>query len=194
MGAVELAAIKARMREAAIRSGREPDDVRLLAVSKGHSNRAVRELYAAGQRAFGENRPQGLHERFEADLPSDIEWDYVGNVQRRAIKVIAPRIVLLHSLDRSSLILSWARIEQPPPVLIEVNIAGEPQKHGFSPAALGAAADAVVDAGIELRGLMTIPPARAASGRCPTVVRSVARSRRSPASGVTRPPSSCRWE
>jgi pyridoxal phosphate enzyme (YggS family) len=158
MGAVELAGIKARMTTAAVRSGREPGDVHLLAVSKGHSNRAVRELYAVGQRAFGENRPQGLSERFEADLPSDIEWHFVGNVQRRAIKVIAPPIVLLHSLDRTSLILPWARIEEPPPVLIEVNIAAEPRKHGFSPPEVAGAADAVVEAGLELRGLMIIPP------------------------------------
>ncbi len=158
MASLVLADIQARMATAARRSGRDRSDVQLLAVSKGHSNQAVRELYEAGQRAFGENRPQGLAERMAAGLPQDIEWHFVGNVQRRAIKVIAPPIVLLHSFDRASLIAAWAKIEQPPPVLIEVNIAAEPQKHGFDPSEVLSTADAAAAAHIEVRGLMIIPP------------------------------------
>jgi uncharacterized pyridoxal phosphate-containing UPF0001 family protein len=94
----------------------------------------------------------------DGNLPTDIDWHFVGNVQRRAIKLIAPAIVLLHSLDRASLIPAWARIGDPPPVLIEVNIAAEPQKHGFAPSEVPNAADAVVEAGIALHGLMIIPP------------------------------------
>jgi pyridoxal phosphate enzyme (YggS family) len=146
------------MVEAATRAGRDPADVRLLAVSKGRSNTEVRELYDAGQRLFGENRPRGLTERIEADLPADIEWHFVGNVQRRAIRTIAPSIVLLHSFDRTSLVEPWARLEHPPPVLLEVNLAAEPQKHGFDPAAVRGAADLLVERGIAVRGLMIIPP------------------------------------
>jgi PLP dependent protein len=158
VASIGLSDVQARIKTAAVRAGRDPEAVRLLAVSKGRSNQAVRDLYAAGQRAFGENRPQGLRDRVEAGLPSDIEWHFVGNVQRRAIRVIAPQIVLLHSLDRASLIPAWAKIDRPPPVLIEVNIADEPQKHGFASADVAEIADAVVDAGIALRGLMIIPP------------------------------------
>lgn len=146
------------MTSAALRSGRDPGNVRLLAVSKGQSNEAVLELYDAGQRAFGENRPRGLMDRLEGEIPEDIAWHFVGNVQRRAIKTIAPPIVLLHSFDRMSLLEPWSRLESPPPVLIEVNIAAEPQKHGFEPDEVVRVADLVVDGGVELRGLMIIPP------------------------------------
>jgi len=146
------------MAAAAVRSGRDPADVSLLAVSKGRPNDEVRELYDAGQRRFGENRPQGLRDRIAADLPEDIEWHFVGNVQRRAIKLIAPSIVLLHSFDRTRLVEPWARLEHPPPVLIEVNLASEPQKHGFDPAAVRDAADLVAANGIPVHGLMIIPP------------------------------------
>ena len=146
------------MAAAAVRAGRDPADVVLLAVSKGRSDDEVRELYDAGQRQFGENRPQGLRGRTEADLPADIEWHFVGNVQRRAIKLIAPSIVLLHSFDRARLVEPWATLEHPPPVLIEVNIGEEPQKHGFDPGAVREAADRVAERGISVRGLMIIPP------------------------------------
>jgi pyridoxal phosphate enzyme (YggS family) len=118
----------------------------------------VLELYDAGQRTFGENRPNGLKERVGAGLPADIGWHFVGNVQRRAIKTIAPPIVLLHSFDRMSLLEPWSRLEHPPPILIEVNLAAEPQKHGFEPDEVLQVADLVADRGVPVHGLMIIPP------------------------------------
>ena len=97
-----LIEVRDRIASAAKRSGRQPKNVTLLAVAKGRSNASVREMYEAGQRVFGENRPQGLLQRLDGDLPGDIVWHFVGNVQRRAIKTIAPPIALLHSLDRMS--------------------------------------------------------------------------------------------
>jgi pyridoxal phosphate enzyme (YggS family) len=158
MGTRALNRIKERVVAAALRAGRDPAEVSLLAVSKGRTSDEVRELYDDGQRLFGENRPQGLRDRIAADLPEDIEWHFVGNVQRRAIKLIAPSIVLLHSFDRARLVEPWANLEHPPPVLIEVNLAAEPQKHGFDPAEVQGAADLLVERGIPLRGLMIIPP------------------------------------
>ena len=158
MGSSDLNEVKTRIVSAAQRSGRDPADVTLLAVSKGRSNEAVLELYEAGQRTFGENRPNGLKERIEASLPEDIVWHFVGNVQRRAIKTIAPPIVLLHSFDRMRLLEPWSRLEQPPPVLIEVNIASEPQKHGFRPSEVLQVADLVAERRVAVRGLMIIPP------------------------------------
>ncbi len=153
-----LTEVRERIASAAKRSGRDPDCVTLLAVSKGRSDAAVRELYEAGQRAFGENRPLGLRQRLDGDLPEDIDWHFVGNVQRRAIKPIAPSIVLLHSLDRTSLADAWTRLEEPPPVLIEVNIGDEPQKHGFAPSEVLRVADRLAVGGVPVRGLMIIPP------------------------------------
>jgi len=158
MGTRALNDVRARITAAAHRAGRDPGDVELLAVSKGRSDAAVREIYDAGHRAFGENRPQGLQGRFDGGLPGDIAWHFIGHVQRRAIRSMAPRIVLLHSLDRASLIEAWGRLDDPPPVLIEVNIGDEPQKHGFEPSQVPAAAERVVELDIPLRGLMIIPP------------------------------------
>ena len=158
MAITGLTEVEERIATAASRSGRVADTVTLLAVSKGRSDAAVMELYEAGQRAFGENRPQGLHQRIEADLPEDIDWHFVGNVQRRAIKTIAPSIVLLHSLDRMSLVNAWIRLEKAPPVLIEVNIGDEPQKHGFAPSEVFSVADQLAGGGVAVRGLMIIPP------------------------------------
>ncbi|MEN8233528.1 MAG: YggS family pyridoxal phosphate-dependent enzyme [Actinomycetota bacterium] len=153
-----LTTVRRRIAAAARRVGRDPAEVKLLAVSKGRSDAAVLEMYDAGQRAFGENRPDGLTDRLASNLPDDIEWHFVGNVQRRAIKAIAPSIVLLHSLDRQRLAETWERLENPPPVLIEVNIGAEPQKHGFAPGDVLAAADHLAAGGVAVHGLMIIPP------------------------------------
>ncbi len=158
MATRELIDVRERIAAAATGAGRDADSVTLLAVSKGRSNEDVRDLYEAGQRFFGENRPQGLRDRLEGDLPADIVWHFVGNVQRRAIKTIAPAIALLHSLDRMSLANAWARIDRPAPVLIEVNIANEPQKHGFAPPDVYPVADHLASGGVPVRGLMIIPP------------------------------------
>ena len=158
MGSSALNEVRARIAAAALRVDRDPADISLLAVSKGRSNEAVLELYESGQRAFGENRPQGLKERVNSGLPEDIAWHFVGNVQRRAIRTIAPPITLLHSFDRMSLLEPWSRLEHPPPVLIEVNIACEPQKHGFEPGGVLRVAGLVADQGISVQGLMIIPP------------------------------------
>jgi len=158
MGTERLNVVRERVAAAARRSGRNIDGITLLAVSKGRTDAAVGELYDAGQRAFGENRPQGLQGRIDGDLPGDIDWHFIGNVQRRAIKIIAPSIVLLHSLGRISVAETWARLEEPPPVLIEVNIGEEPQKHGFAPGDVMQAADHIARLGVAVHGLMIIPP------------------------------------
>ncbi len=161
MATRELIDVRRRIASAAKRSGRDPECVMLLAVSKGRSDAAVRDLYEAGQRVFGENRPLGLRQRIDGDLPEDIDWHFVGNVQRRAIKTIAPSIVLLHSLDRLSLADAWIRLDGPPPVLIEVNIGEEPQKHGFAPSEVPGVANHLTSGGVSVRGLMIIPPREA---------------------------------
>ncbi|MEA3511891.1 MAG: YggS family pyridoxal phosphate-dependent enzyme [Actinomycetota bacterium] len=158
MATRDLIDVRERIASAAARSGRDANSVTLLAVSKGRSNEDVRDLYEAGQRFFGENRPQGLRDRLDGELPADIIWHFVGNVQRRAVKTIAPVIDLLHSLDRASLANAWARLDRPPPVLIEVNIGDEPQKHGFAPSDVHDIADQLATGGVSVRGLMIIPP------------------------------------
>ena len=138
--------------------GRDPTQVRLVAVSKGQSVAAIAEAYAAGHRDFGENRADELVEKVP-QLPDDIRWHFVGALQSRKAKLVRPHTWLLHSLDRPSLVRAWVRdAPTPPPVLVEVNLAAEPQKGGVAPPGLGDLLAAVADAGISCRGLMIIPP------------------------------------
>jgi pyridoxal phosphate enzyme (YggS family) len=157
MVADRLRAVRYRVAAAAERSGRDPDDITLVAVSKGRPIADIIAAYEAGQRDFGENRAQDLERRI-GQVPDDVVWHFVGSVQRRKVKLIAPTVSLLHSLDRPALIAAWGNLDDPPPALLQVNVALEPQKHGFVPAAAESAAATAVDAGIPLVGVMTIPP------------------------------------
>jgi pyridoxal phosphate enzyme (YggS family) len=164
--AVALSEVQARIREAARASGRDPDAVKLIAVSKTHPATAIREAYAAGQRDFGENYVQELLQKAEAlrDL-TELRWHLIGHLQRNKVKQVAPLVSLLHTVDSVELAheldkrVSAATPARRLPVLVEVSIAGEEQKHGAAPEAL-----AQLLAGIEalpalaLRGLMCVPP------------------------------------
>lgn len=152
-----------RIAAAARASGREPADVRLVAVSKTHPAAAIREAYRAGQRDFGENYVQELVQKAEelSDLP-DLRWHLIGHLQRNKAKQIAPLVSLLHTVDSLELAQELAKRLTPGrrlPVLIEVSIAGEEQKHGVDPSELGVLLDGVsAIPALELRGLMCVPP------------------------------------
>ena len=164
--AAALNEVRARVREAARASGREPETVKLIAVSKTHPSAAIREAYAAGQRDFGENYVQELLQKADElqDL-SELRWHLIGHLQRNKVKQVAPLVSLLHTVDSLSLAreldkrVAALAPERRLSVLVEVSIAGEEQKHGAPPTAL-----AELLAGIEalpalaLRGLMCVPP------------------------------------
>ena len=80
-----------------------PEGVTLVAVSKTHAPALIEEAYAAGQRIFGESRPQELAAKYEA-LPKDIEWHMIGHLQTNKVKLIAPFVALIHSVDSERLI------------------------------------------------------------------------------------------
>ncbi len=159
MAVRELTEVRRRIAGAVQRAGRQPSDVTLVAVSKGRSDSEVQRLYDGGHRLFAENRADAITSRLSGPLPADITWHFVGSVQRRKVKVIAPSVELLHSMDRARLEGAWAQLPDPPPVLLQVNIAAEPQKHGYSPAEVLEAAQRLVDLGVPVRGLMILPPA-----------------------------------
>jgi uncharacterized pyridoxal phosphate-containing UPF0001 family protein len=79
-----------------------PSNVKIVAVSKFHSNEEIMEAYNAGQRLFGESRVQELVQK-QQELPKDIEWHFIGNLQRNKVKQIAPFVTLIHSLDSERL-------------------------------------------------------------------------------------------
>lgn len=107
----------------------------LVAVSKTKPKEAIEEAYAAGQRVFGENRVQELVDKYEA-LPKDIEWHLIGHLQRNKVKYIAPFVSLIHAVDSVRLleeVQKQAEINQRKiPVLLQMHIAQESEKFGFS--------------------------------------------------------------
>jgi pyridoxal phosphate enzyme (YggS family) len=155
---VRLSDIRERVASAAMRVGRSEGDVTILAVGKAHPVEMILRAYELGQREFGENRAQELDAKV-AQLPPDIRWHFVGPLQRNKVRLVRPAVVLLHSMDRLSLGRAWVKGPgKPPPVLLEVNIGREPQKAGVLPEEAGTLLDGLEDIGVEVRGLMVIPP------------------------------------
>jgi pyridoxal phosphate enzyme (YggS family) len=153
-----LERVRARLAAAAKRSGRDSSAVTLVAVSKGRSTGAILDAYHAGQRDFGENRGAELAGKLP-ELPQDIRWHFIGSLQRRKVRLVRPVVVLLHSLDRPSLTAEWSKGDtSAPPVLMQVNISGEQQKHGFAPGDVSDQLAVAVGAGLTVSGLMTMPP------------------------------------
>jgi pyridoxal phosphate enzyme (YggS family) len=153
---------RGRIARAAERSGRPPEDVRLVAISKTFPANVVKEAIDAGVEDIGENRAQELRDKV-AILGERVRWHFVGHLQTNKVRNVIGGIVLLHSVDSYGLAEAVARrarslgIEQD--VLLEVNIAGEPSKHGVEPgAAIALASEVAALQGVRVRGLMTMPP------------------------------------
>jgi pyridoxal phosphate enzyme (YggS family) len=157
-----LQRVRQQIQIASVAAGRTAEAVKLLAVSKTMPAQAVREAYAAGQIAFGENYIQeGVDKRAElADLP--LEWHCIGPIQSNKTKLVAENFAWAHSLDRLKIAerLSAQRPAHLPPlqICLQVNVDGGANKSGVSPKDLLALAQAVAKLPqLKLRGLMTIP-------------------------------------
>lgn len=157
-----LQAVHARIEAACRAAGRSPDSVRLLAVAKTWPAECVREAFASGQTAFGENYVQEalVKIRTLSDLP--LEWHFIGPLQSNKTRPVAEHFAWVHSIDRLKVAqrLAAQRPSHLPPlqVCIEVNVSAEASKSGCMPEALPALARAVAALpGLRLRGLMTIP-------------------------------------
>ena len=113
-----------------------PEGVKLIAVSKFHPVEVIREAYDAGQRIFGENRVQELTAK-QPFLPEDIEWHFIGTLQTNKVKFIIPFVSMIQSVDTLKLMQEINRqaekCDRLIRILIEVHIAEEESKHGFSP-------------------------------------------------------------
>jgi pyridoxal phosphate enzyme (YggS family) len=162
-----LAEVRARIERAALASGRDPAGIRLVAVSKTKSPEAVREAFDAGQRAFGENYAQELAAKAEAcaDLKG-IQWHFIGHLQTNKARVVARHAHWVHTVDSVPLARELGKraaaageAAPPLPVLIEVNVAREPQKTGAAASEIEEVMRAVqAEKALALRGLMTVPP------------------------------------
>jgi pyridoxal phosphate enzyme (YggS family) len=154
--------VRLRIASACLRGGRSPDGVTLIAVTKGVSPEAIRETTGAGIRHLGENRAQEAREkRLElADLPPDVVWHMIGHLQSNKVKTTTEVFDIIHSVD--SLHLAEAisrRALTTVPAFLEVNVAGEPTKYGFTFDELPRAYESITRLpNIDVKGLMTVAP------------------------------------
>ena len=113
-----------------------PEDVTLVCVSKFHANDAIMQAYDCGERDFGESRVQELLPKYEA-LPKDIHWHFIGHLQTNKVKQIVPFVHMIHSVDSLRLLETINReaekIGRRVKVLLEVHVAKEETKSGFTP-------------------------------------------------------------
>ena len=141
---------------------RAPETVQLLAVSKTHPSESLREMYAAGQRAFGENYLQEALDKIEALQDLEIEWHLIGHVQRNKTKHLAEKFEWVHGVDRLIIAerLSNQRLQDQSDlnICLQVNIDGQDSKDGCAPDEVAELVAQISQlAKIKLRGLMVIP-------------------------------------
>ena len=135
-----------------------PSTVQLVAVSKFKPVEDIRLAYDAGQRAFGENRPQELALKAQL-LPADIQWHFIGHLQTNKVKLILPYVTLIHSVDSERLLAEIDKqartLGKTVDCLLEVHIAREATKQGFLPEEAEAVARHIGDyPNVRLRGVM----------------------------------------
>jgi pyridoxal phosphate enzyme (YggS family) len=160
--AERLADIRAQIAAAARAAGRDPDSVQLCAVSKTYSATAVEEALAAGQRLFGENRVQEALQKIPL-VPPQARWHLIGHLQSNKVRKILPLVEMIHSVDSLDLARDISRIAGElglrTKILLQVNAASDDAKFGFTVSGVRAAfPELLALPGIEIRGLMTIPP------------------------------------
>src|SRR5450432_791047 len=160
--AANLEQVAARIVGAAQKCGRSPNDIELVAVSKTHPAEKVQAAAEAGQTLFGESRVQEARAKIPL-LPSRLRWHFVGHLQKNKIRLALPLFELFHGIDSLALAQDMDRIANEegmrPRILLEVNLAGEASKHGFSPKALRHDLETTLSLGrLTIEGLMTIPP------------------------------------
>jgi PLP dependent protein len=157
-----LARVRGLIGEAARRTGRSADDVTLVAVTKSWPADVVLEVIGAGATDLGENRAQEFKDKVMV-LGDRARWHFIGYLQTNKVRSVVGACELVHSVDRLGLAESIARrarvADLVQDVLIEVNVAGDPNKHGVDPSrAVALALQIEALEGVRVRGLMTMPP------------------------------------
>ena len=161
--AAHIAGVQAAVANAATSSGRHPDAITIVAVSKTFPRSAVDAAYRAGMRVFGESRVQEVRDKYEVPLPADAAVRMIGQLQTNKARQAASLFSCIESVDRHSLVealdRATARTDLTMHVLVQVNIAGETQKSGCAPGDAEALVRAIQQsANLHCDGLMTIAP------------------------------------
>jgi pyridoxal phosphate enzyme (YggS family) len=157
-----LASVKENIELAARRARREPAEIELVAVSKTHPPDAIHQAIDAGQLLFGESRVQEARLKIPL-LPERARWHFIGHLQRNKIRQALPLFDLFHGVDSLQLAREMDRAAKElalyPRILLEVNMAGETSKFGFSPEAVRRdLTDILKLERVQVDGLMTLPP------------------------------------
>jgi pyridoxal phosphate enzyme (YggS family) len=160
--AENLENVRGTIFEAEKTSKRQPGTVELVAISKTHSPEVIQEAIEAGQLVFGENRVQEAKAKLSA-LPSKLRWHLVGHLQSNKVRVALTLFEVIHGIDSVELLRTMESSAEQlglfPKALLQVNVAGEASKFGFSPERLISQLDAILQIKrVEILGLMTIPP------------------------------------
>jgi pyridoxal phosphate enzyme (YggS family) len=160
--AANLENIRLRIKAACERTGRAPDSVTLLAVSKSHPPETIRAAADCGQLLFGENKIQEAKAKIPL-CPGKCRWHFIGHLQSNKVRDAVELFEMIQGVDRLSIAEEINKrcdqVAKRMPVLLEVNVAGEASKSGYTPEKLLAELAALNQLPrIELRGLMTVPP------------------------------------
>jgi hypothetical protein len=161
--ASRLAEVRARIGEAAARAGRFPADVRLIAVSKTFPVEDIRSAYDAGQLDFGENRVQDAVQKVHSTTDTKIRWHLIGHLQSNKARKAVEACPVIHSIDSVDLLRRVDRAAgeagRSPDLLIQVDLALEPTKHGAPIDGLaGILEEAQSCTAVRVVGLMLLPP------------------------------------
>jgi len=157
-----FARIRARIDAACAHCGRDPQNVKLVAVSKTKPAADIAAALRAGQTLFGESYVQEFVAKHE-ELPAALCWHFIGGLQSNKVKYLAGKVAMIHSVDRLSLAeeidRQWAKLGEKIDVLLQVNVGDESSKAGVAPEALEELVRSVATLpSLRIRGLMALPP------------------------------------
>lgn len=157
-----LERVRDQIANACAKSGRNTNAVELVAVTKTHPPEKIRQAIDAGHTLFGENKVQEARGKIP-ELPSTLRWHFIGHLQKNKVRHALPLFEVIHSVDSLGLAAAVNRIADEdgrrPRVLLEVNLAGEATKFGFTPEKLRAHFEQLLALDrLIIEGLMTIPP------------------------------------
>jgi len=158
----QLLNVESEITKACERSGRNRNEVTLIAVSKTKPVETLREAYDLGVRVFGENKVQELIDKYEV-LPNDIKWHMIGHLQRNKVKYIIDKVKCIHSVESLRLAETIekeaSKHDRTIDILVEVNVAGEDSKFGLSPEEVPSFVEEIAKfTHLRIKGLMTIAP------------------------------------
>lgn len=149
----------AEVRETIAAAGGDPEEITVVAVTKGFGPDAPRAALAAGLPALGENYAQELLDKAEAlavDTAAEPAWHFIGRLQSNKIRLLADTVALWQSIDRASLVDELAKRAPGAEILVQVNAAGEDGKGGCTVSDTPELVDRAVAAGLDVAGLMTV--------------------------------------